>query len=344
MDGARAIKLSYYVNTILLLLVFGLWGFFALYKLELLVIFSVPTSLVYILNYLLIKNNKLGSFVRTLYLWLPFYMGFTTICLGYNYGFHLYTFSLIPIIFFTEYMSFKLNVARHKAKFFCAYIALIYIGCSSFVIFNGPIYKVEGHAANLFLFFNSAVVISFIVWYTSYTIKLMIKSEKQLSNLAHRDRLTGLYNRHFMIDRMNALKDDYDEEYWLAMIDIDDFKKVNDTYGHNCGDYVLNEVANLMNEVCPDCLLGRWGGEEFLLIGSDIDGMELMEEFRSKLYDKEFKYEEYEFKVSTTIGIASYTDGTSLENWIKTADDRLYYGKHNGKNQVCGGAGEDNKD
>ena len=89
-----------------------------------------------------------------------------------------------------------------------------------------------------------------------------------------------------------------------------------------------------MNEVCPDCLLGRWGGEEFLLIGSDVDGMELMEEFRSNLYSKDFKYEDFEFKVSTTIGIASYSDDMSLENWIKTADDRLYYGKQHGQNRV----------
>lgn len=335
MSVEKAKKISYMANTALLVLVFGLWGFFALYKVDILIAFSIPTTLVYVTNYYHIHKGHLSSFVRMVYMWLPFYMGVTTVCLGYNYGFHLYSFSLIPIIIYTEYMSYKLDSTRHRAGIFCAYIIITYLVSASYVIVKGPLYVLNGLASNVFLFFNFCSVISFIIIYTSYTIKLIIKSEDKLSALAHSDKLTGLFNRHYMIDRLKGILDEGDRKYWIAMVDVDDFKSVNDTYGHNSGDYVLKEIAGIMGDICKDCTICRWGGEEFLIAG---DGRKpakaMMEEMRTALESRVMKTDGFTFKVTCTIGLAMLGDANSIDEWVKMADDRLYYGKKNGKNRV----------
>ena len=95
--------------------------------------------------------------------------------------------------------------------------------------------------------------------------------ENQLKQTALIDRLTGLYNRHYMVGRLeSAVKEN--GPHSVAMIDIDDFKKINDRYGHNAGDYVLVNVARILKNICRDCKVSRWGGEEFLILASSASG------------------------------------------------------------------------
>ena len=91
-------KLSLTVNTVILIMVFGLMFFFHLCNVTFLVYFSIPTSMIYVIGYCLIHKNKLNIYVWLVFFWLTFYMGVTTICLGYDYGFHLYCFSMIPSV------------------------------------------------------------------------------------------------------------------------------------------------------------------------------------------------------------------------------------------------------
>ena len=102
-------KLTRLINTIILVMVFGLMGFFAISKATFMVWFSIPTALVYILGFFLIQNDRLDIYLRMVYGWLTLYMSLATVCLGYEFGFHLYCMSMIPIIFYTEYMAYKLG-------------------------------------------------------------------------------------------------------------------------------------------------------------------------------------------------------------------------------------------
>ena len=161
-------------------------------------------------------------------------------------------------------------------------------------------------------------------------------SEEKLKEMSYADRLTGLYNRHFMMEELSDLSRCNTGDA-LAMIDIDNFKKINDVYGHNAGDYVLKKLADIMRVSCHDQIVSRWGGEEFLILLKDMtDVYEHLETLRKAVESSEFVYEDRKIDVTITIGYAMKKDTASLDEWIRKADEKLYYGKNNGKNVVIG--------
>ena len=336
MDLARIRKFTYIINSIILLLVIALAGFFYLCSAKILIWFSLPTLLVYIIGYFLISKDRLDIYVRLVYFWITLYMCLCTFCLGYKIGFHLYCLSMIPIIFYTEYMADKLGKPRINAFVVSGIIGICYLVSTGYTAFVGPIYKTDNAVAGGFWAFNSVIVLAFLVFYSRLMLNLIGDYESKLKMTAHTDRLTGLYNRHYM---MTELETSAKEEKMLfaAMVDIDDFKKINDTYGHNAGDYVLVNVARIMREVCKDCRISRWGGEEFLIMSSGKDRgnfLSLIEALRNKVSSEDFAFGDDHIKVTITAGVAEHTADTSIDKWVKAADDNLYTGKRTGKNKV----------
>lgn len=335
MDIAKAKKMSFMVNSVLFMLVIFMAGFFWYVKATFLVYFSIPTIMVYIIGYFLIHNNKLDIYIWLVYLWILLYMSLTTIGLGYNMGFHLYSMSLIPVIFCTEYLSHQLNREGVKAVLISIGIALINMACTSVVVENGPMYQVDTLLCNIMLIINASIVFGFLIIYSKLLVSMVINSEDKLKKMALVDRLTGLYNRHFMIDKLDTYKKNADKKDWLAMIDIDNFKKINDKYGHNCGDYVLVHLGEVLTEVCEGCNVSRWGGEEFLVMceGNKVD-MKIMENLRKHVAEEKFEYEGQNVPVTITIGVAGYQSNRTIDAWIQEADGKLYEGKNSGKNKV----------
>jgi len=323
------------VNAVILLLVFGLMAFFAFIDVKFLVYFSIPTALIYIVGFFLIFKDKLDFYVWLVYCWLTLYMGITTVCLGYGYGFHLYCFSMIPVMFVTEYISYKLKRRSMKAIIVSFVIAVFYILCTGYVAYFGPVYERGQRAAAFFWIFNALIVFSFLIYYTNFLIKSVIDSEKKLIEAAHIDRLTTLYNRHYMINRLEALYSEGGTAV-LAMADIDSFKHINDTYGHNAGDEVLKAVSERMKQVCSDCEISRWGGEEFLIISRKPlnSATAMLEELRRDIELSPVRFGDTDIKVTITVGAAERTDGNGVDAWIQQADRKLYYGKNNGKNCI----------
>ena len=334
MNVSSVKKVAYTVNGVILLLVFGLMAFFKMCDVKFLVYFSIPTAMVYMVGFYLIKRNMLDFYVRMVYFWLTFYMGVTTICMGTGYGFHLYCFSMIPVIFVSEYLSYKLKRNGVNAVLISIIVAVFYLLCTGYVSAKGPVYEREQSVSTFFWLFNSLTVLVFLIGYINYLITMIINSEEKLREIALVDRLTGLYNRHFMLDRLSEI--DEPETGFLALADIDDFKKINDVYGHNAGDEVLKTVSERMKEIAPRCIISRWGGEEFLIRvpGSLADGKELLEKLRLAVCSESVEYEGRVIKVTITIGAAERKDGQTIDNWIQDADDRLYEGKKSGKNKV----------
>lgn len=336
MDLASMKKFAAIVNAVILGLVFGLASFFFMIKVDFLVYFSIPTAMIYIAGFYFINKGMLDSYVWMVYTWLTFYMGVTTICLGYGYGFHLYCFSMIPIIFVTEYISYRLRVKpKIKALNFSIGLAVFYLICTGYVAYFGPVYERDQKNAAFFWIFNGLTVFCFLIYYTNYLIRTTISSEEQLKEIAHFDQLTGLYNRHFMLERLGLLTES-GRAGMLAMVDIDNFKKINDTYGHNAGDMVLETVAALMRREFPDCEISRWGGEEFLiLIPKDIKGGEDMpENLRRAVEAESLSFEDNDIAVTVTVGVSFREEGQSVDKWIQTVDEKLYIGKNSGKNKV----------
>ena len=122
------------------------------------------------------------------------------------------------------------------------------------------------------------------------------------------------------------------------MCDIDFFKRVNDSYGHDIGDKVLAGVAQtLVDNVTEDCLVSRWGGEEFLIVFPHMNGDEakaILDTIRSRVKKIEFDTGTKVFGITVTYGLAEYGFDGDAEAVVKEADNKLYIGKDNGRDQI----------
>ncbi len=173
-------------------------------------------------------------------------------------------------------------------------------------------------------------------------ITMQKELESKLEKLALHDALTGLYNRGSFNE---ALKDElsrahrYNRNISLLLIDIDFFKKVNDTYGHQAGDEVLKSVADIiLSSIRNSDYAARYGGEEFVIILPEANSekaIELAERIRVSIEQKEFKISKNEaIHLTISIGVGSSSKKISPKLLIETADKALYKAKENGRNQV----------
>ncbi|MBP5607084.1 MAG: GGDEF domain-containing protein [Lachnospiraceae bacterium] len=336
MDANNIRKLTLSINTFILLLVFGLMYFFHVCNATILVYFSIPTIFVYLFGYIIILRRQLYFYVRLVYCWLTLYMSLTTVCLGHNYGFCLYCLSMIPIVYYSNYIAYRLGLKQMKTSIFSAAIIACYLSSTGYAAINGPIYQGPKGAAGFFWFINSLIVFTFLIVYTRILIKTTIRSEEGMKRMSYIDNLTGLYNRHYMMEQLSDIGS-INESAAVIMIDIDDFKKINDVYGHNAGDYVLKTLADIMRSSCGDKIISRWGGEEFLLLDKNTGQIrEHMEDLRKQVESYDFVFEDKKIEVTITAGLAERSDHISVDKWIQRADENLYYGKNNGKNTVIG--------
>ncbi len=162
----------------------------------------------------------------------------------------------------------------------------------------------------------------------------------RLEELAVMDELTGLYNRREMFERLgNRRNRGVAQKRFLVMLDIDNFKKVNDTYGHVFGDQVLSEISRVIKENLGQHsseFAARYGGEEFLYIlfnPTVEEAFERAEKIREAVYG--IKYSEHEeLHVSISCGFAEFPFGEDINETLKRADKLLYQAKNAGKNRI----------
>lgn len=154
------------------------------------------------------------------------------------------------------------------------------------------------------------------------------------------DPLTKLYNRRYVMEALGKVRERAASTglpYCLAIADIDFFKKVNDTYGHNAGDEVLKAVANILKtEMTGKGFAARWGGEEFILVFDKTDAdsaVPHLEKALDRIRANVVETEGYSIKVTMTFGVSEGTQ-ESIEEIVAVSDEKLYYGKQHGRNQV----------
>ena len=157
-----------------------------------------------------------------------------------------------------------------------------------------------------------------------------------LKSMVELDSLTSLYNRRTCNNQLKALEQSQ-KEFSIVMCDVDWFKKINDQYGHDCGDYVLVDIANMFLESVKECgFASRWGGEEFLLV-YELDPKQAVDKVQKLLEgvrNENFEYQGQHFCVTMTFGVQVMEQGASCEKMIKAADEKLYIGKNSGRNQI----------
>lgn len=188
-----------------------------------------------------------------------------------------------------------------------------------------------------FLALLSTFLIAFFYEFISkYHSELLESTLEEAKSLAQIDQLTGILSRREFFYQVNALQNNY-AECCMVMIDIDDFKAINDTYSHTIGDNVLKLVTQTIRKHIRDTEpFGRIGGEEFALmlpIGK-TQAYERCELIRCAVEETHLEREKVNTKITVSIGIAYQNNGFDIDTLMGRADKALYVAKRNGKNQV----------
>ena len=305
-------------------------------------IFSVMT---YVFCFSLVRKDLFLPVYYITYLEIILHSLISTLCLGWQYGFAQYIIAIIPVGY---YICYNMNIKRHKLLIATgsAFTAVfVFLSCKMLSFYWHPLYMLDGQFWEFFLYiFNSICSFLFLIVFSLvfvFEIKLTNTQLKQqnalLEQLASTDPLTGLYNRRSM-DVFLSQAMESSSSFTLVMCDIDDFKKVNDTYGHEFGDVVLKGIAKIVTtQVKEHGYVCRWGGEEILIMINNASlesAYRIAENIRRNVANKVFECHSKWVRCSMTLGVAVHNKKDTVEETITQADYNLYRGKRNGKNTV----------
>ena len=220
------------------------------------------------------------------------------------------------------------------------------IGLYAFSRANDPTRVLSGSGGILFQTANSTLFFLLVALICILLSSSIQDTERQLrldnENLnreAGTDPLTGLPNRREMIGIIERYQKEFpDQPFSVAIADIDFFKKVNDTYGHACGDATLVALTRLFKSESKDRYLAcRWGGEEFcfFLPEKNLDEAgQIMNDLNFAVERMPLDFEDHHFNITITVGVEETDFHSTLEELLDSADEKLYLGKNSGRNRV----------
>ncbi len=301
-----------------------------------LIVFNGISVAFYIIMFILIKKKHFLLYVFLTAIEISFYLTAANIVCGRAPGFELCFIALITLAFFSYYFSKSIE---HKISplVFVPLFMILFVFCYLWDKYNDPIIIVPDVAATILFIFHIIIVFSFSTGFLWVLVNYTVKLDKKVRDESETDKLTNIPNRKGLEKFFNKINGQ-EHNYLLAFFDIDNFKVFNDINGHLCGDYVLAEIARIAKENSINDFVSRWGGEEFIVVSKIEESLEetyqKIDNIRKNIESFDFKYGRKKLKSTITIGIASYDEGFTLDEWINKADKKLYYGKHHGKNQI----------
>lgn len=225
--------------------------------------------------------------------------------------------------------------------------------CLNVVIFLGFMQlagaSFEQYAVSLFFIFSTLFLGVIVGWSTERLWRILflrgrnlVQTNEVLRASSQTDPLTGLLNRRGMLEALQIEHSRLGRSgrgYVIALLDLDHFKRINDTWGHECGDAVLKEIAEHFRATLRNTdVVSRWGGEEFLFLLPDsglAGGRILVEKVRRHIANTPFMHKAKRIPVTVTAGVCEADFGLSITQVLSEADNALYEGKRNGRNQTC---------
>lgn len=312
-----------------------------------LVMYNLIVMALYIMLFLAIKSEQVVLVYSLTFGELVFNAILSTVLVGWDSGFFLCIICIVPIGFYLAFSTIK-SKWRIVFPLFLTLIAyIVYVLLYQYTLKNGTLIEVKTEKiptlfmANTFVIFFLLAIVSFnfIIEMLDSTHALLTKNES-LGHAANVDPLTGLLNRRGMEihlqETMNSAK--LKGTLFSVIIgDIDNFKRINDTFSHECGDRALIHVADIMKgAIRAGDAVCRWGGEEFLILvqGNGDTARMIGERIRQTIENHSFMYKDDEIRFTMTFGASAYEPGFAMSTIIKQADDKLYEGKTSGKNKV----------
>ena len=326
-------KTCHTANTVYLFLHIFYLVLFIVSQLYVLVYVTVAGIVMYLLCYILLKKKKYYLYALICGNEFLIYVSVTTIMMGFSTGFHFYLIGLCVVSFFTSYFSKVKRVQR--SIIWVGLSVILYLTLYFVTTFNTPYYAIEKWLEVTLFTTHALVVFGFITSYLLVFVEYAISLEKKIMNESRTDELTQINNRYGLYDYFEQEEDR--SSLALALFDIDDFKKINDTYGHVAGDYILKRVAEITTKTLDDSFVCRFGGEEFVIVLRKDDNesfYDRLEILRKSITEEEFEFEGVKIHITITIGVAEYAKGISLERWVELADEKMYQGKNAGKNKT----------
>ncbi len=291
-------------------------------------------------------GNIAGAYVMT-FIEIAIQVLFGSFMLGWNIGFFLYLFAIIPLFFYLGLIDDDVNRSQAPSWWLTLAAVVIFFGSYAISYHFDPLFELDVDQIEFMFMYNSvfsmimlAAMSRFFVIERRHSLIKMAEENRMLDIEASEDPLTGLTNRRSMekyLEKAMTEARRFDKPFSLIMGDIDSFKQINDTYGHDMGDVALKSVTAIFRQsIGNDDVICRWGGEEFLLLinGDGARATLIAETVRKKVEENLIVFKGTELKFTMTLGVTYYKPGYDLDSLIKQADNNMYYGKRHGKNQV----------
>ncbi len=308
-----------------------------------LVNFNIVSVIIYIFCILLCKYGHILPVYISIFSEVTVYAIVSVSYTGWECGAYYFLFSIIPIILYFGCFLFK-----GQQRWII--VGLLTVNLAMFVfLFIGfseakPIYEVPYGPKTFYYVFSALAMVLSVIFYnviyiysSEFEMTSLEEKNEKLSLDAQEDALTSLLNRRGFLPQVAALMNStHSNHFCIAFLDIDNFKRINDSYGHDCGDEVLRHISKLIKKEMQGCDICRWGGEEFVILLKDYDftvAKQKMEYIRSSIEATPTIFYNKRITATVTIGLEEYKDiYHEPEEVIKKADARMYYGKQHGKN------------
>ena len=314
------------------------------YKVYPMAIFNIFSPILYFMTWFLLNRKVEYAVFIFEYLEILIHGILATWFVGWDTGFGQYLIALVPLGFMACY---ELTSGRRRftiASILGLCATITYVLCGRFDYISRPVYELPGNVNATLYTFNSIISFSFLFFFMIIYTFVINEMETQLKRqnavldrMASTDPLTSLLNRRSMGEFLQEAAGG-NADFCVAMCDIDDFKQVNDSYGHEAGDLVLKEVTRIIKETVPaGNPICRWGGEEILILFNGFhkgDAVKVCEQVRQGVAANHIPFYNKTLHVTITIGVAPHLAPHAVEETISEADNKLYYGKKHGKDQV----------
>ncbi|RSB24206.1 GGDEF domain-containing protein [Enterobacter cloacae] len=303
---------------------------FSMINLPLLSVFNIFSVLIYATSLKAIRVARYSLIGKLISIEIVLHALLATWVLGWDSNFHFYLYCLIPIIAF----SFQ-NVFLPRLLIYLAILG-VSVGGFAFRKHIGINSGITTQWLEIFGIVNQLTALGVLLYCTALSVHFTRSMQAKLFQTANRDSLTNLYTRRRIMHEVPQLTNSLPSS--IILLDIDHFKQINDRLGHEQGDLILQRVAKaISSNVRTTDLASRWGGEEFLVLMPSTPANEakaVADRILLRIREWAGELDDFPLTVTATLAVSEIIYGDSFENALIRADQALYQGKYQGRNQV----------